>query len=110
MIYVIWEVTVLHIYENNQQDALHGLIYYSKSALRVSGGFHPSSGAWLYLQELVVFIQVAAAWCLELVKTELVWDTNWQQLGWTLTDTVNTVICSWSWVKTSSKTCRADLE
>jgi hypothetical protein len=26
----------LHIYENNQQDALYRLIYYSKSVLRVS--------------------------------------------------------------------------
>jgi len=33
---------------------------------------------WLYLQYLVVFIQVAAGWCQ-------------QQLGWTLPDTVNTV-------------------
>jgi len=32
-------------YENNQQDALNRLIYYSKSAVHVSGGFHPSSGA-----------------------------------------------------------------
>ena len=30
-------MTTKVIYENNQQDALHRLIYYSKSALHVSG-------------------------------------------------------------------------
>jgi len=30
----IWDI---YNYENNQQDALHSLIYYFKSALRVSG-------------------------------------------------------------------------
>jgi hypothetical protein len=34
-------------------------------------------------------------------------DTSRQQLGWTLTDTVNTVKCSWWWAKTSPETCRA---
>jgi len=32
-------------YENNQQDALYRLIYYSMSTVHVSGGFRPSSGA-----------------------------------------------------------------
>ena len=35
-----------------------------------------------------MFTQVAAGWC-------------WQQLGWTLSDAVNTVKCSWWWAKTS---------
>jgi hypothetical protein len=34
--------------------------------------------------------------------------TSRQQLPWTLSDTVNTVKCSWWWAKTSSETCRAD--
>jgi len=41
---------------------------------------------------------------------QLIEDTRRQQLGWTLTDTVNTVKCSWRWAKTSPKTCKADLE
>ena len=50
-------------YGNNQQDALYRLIYYSKSALHVSGMISPIiSSTWLYLQYLVVFTQVAAGW------------------------------------------------
>ena len=30
-----------------------------------------------------------------------------QQLWWTLLDTVNTVMCSWWWAKTSPETCTA---
>jgi hypothetical protein len=50
---------------------------------------------WLYLQYLVMFTQVAAGW-------------RRQQLGWTLPDTVNTVKCSWWWMKTLPETCTAD--
>jgi len=64
---------------------LYRLIYYSKSALRVSGDVSSIiRSTWLYLQYLVVFIQVAA---------------SRQQLGWTLPDTVNTVKCFWWWAK-----------
>jgi len=50
--------------ENNQQDALYRLIYYSKLAVHVSGrSVAPiSRSTWLYLQYLVVFTQVAAGW------------------------------------------------
>ena len=34
---ILLTVTVYYIYENNQQDALYRLTYYSKSALHVSG-------------------------------------------------------------------------
>jgi len=48
-------------YENNQQDALYKLIYYSKSALYVSGDvFARHLEHWLYLQYQVVFTQVAS--------------------------------------------------
>jgi len=39
-----------------------------------------------------------------------IWDTNQQQLGWTLPDIVNTVKCSCWLPKTSPETCRAELE
>jgi len=38
---------------------------------------------------------------------ELIRDTSWQQPGWTLPDTVNTIKCSWWWAKTSPETCKA---
>jgi len=48
-------------YENNQQDALYRLIYYSKSAVHTSAMFSPIiRSTWLYLQYLVVFTQVSA--------------------------------------------------
>jgi hypothetical protein len=74
--------------ENNQQDALYRLIYWSKSALHVSADVS---------NELKLQFQ-------------LIRDTSRQQLGWTLPDTVNTFMCSWWWAKTSPETCRADLE
>jgi hypothetical protein len=40
---------------------------------------------------------------------QLIQDTSRQPLGWILSDTVNTVKCSWWWPKTTPKTCRADL-
>jgi hypothetical protein len=114
-------------YENNQQDALYRLIYYSKSALHVlghvfahhqehltvftvSGSVHPSccrlvsgvSWNWIIAHEHAVNCMT--------VQFQLIRDTSRQQLGWTLPDTVNTVKCSWWWAKTSPETCRADLE
>jgi len=47
---------------------------------------------WLYLQYLVVFHPS----CCRLVSQR---DTSWQQLGWTLPGTVNTVKCSWRWAQ-----------
>jgi hypothetical protein len=97
-----------NIYENNQKDALNWLIYYSKSVLHVlgevlahhqehltvSGSVHPSEtelcGLWGVYTRLAVYI----------VQFQLIRDTSRQQLGWTLPDTVNTVKCSWWWVKT----------
>jgi hypothetical protein len=43
-----------------------------------------------------------------IVHFQLMQDTSWQQLGWILPDTVNTVNRSWWWAKTSPETCRAD--
>ena len=37
-----------------------------------------------------------------------VYDTSWQRHWWILLNAVNTVNCSWWWVKTSPETCRAD--
>jgi len=67
-------------YENNQQDALYRLIYYSKSALHVSdvAFAHHQEHLGVYIQYLAVFTQVAAGWCR-------------QQLGLRLPDIVNTV-------------------
>jgi hypothetical protein len=80
-------------YENNQQYALYRLIYCSKSALHVSGDLFAH-----HQEHLTVFP----------VSDSLHQSCCRQQLGWTLPDTVNTVKCSWWWVKTSPETCRAD--
>jgi hypothetical protein len=56
-------------YENNQQDALYRLIYYSKSALHISDDVFVHHQEHLtYLQCLVVFTQVAADWCLFVIN------------------------------------------
>jgi len=91
-------------YENNQQDALYRLIYYSSSALHVSGDVFSH-----HQEHLTVFTVSGSVHpsCCQLVSWR---DTSWQQLGWTLPDTVNTVKCSWWWAKTQPETCRADLE
>ena len=92
-------------YEDNQQDALYRLIYYSKSALHVSGYVFAQH------QEHVTVFTVSGSvhpGCCRLVS--LNGDTSRQQLGWTLPDTVNTVKCFWWWAKTSPETCRDDLE
>jgi hypothetical protein len=81
-------------YEINQRDALYRLIYYSKSAVHVSGD------VFTHHQEHLTVLAVSGS----------VYPSScWQQLGWTLPDTVNTVKCSWWWAKTSPETCRADL-
>jgi len=49
---------------------------------------------WLYLQYLLVFTQVAAISNELKQQFQLIQDTNRQQLGLTLPDTVNTVKCS----------------
>jgi len=36
-----------------------------------------------------------------IVQFQLIQDTSQQQIGWTLSDTVNTVMCSWWWKNTS---------
>jgi len=42
---IIGQQEAVYNYENNQQGALYRFIYYSKLAVRVSGGFRSSSGA-----------------------------------------------------------------
>ena len=86
-------------YENNKQDALYGLIYYSKSALHVLGDVFD------HHQEHLTVFTVSGS-----VHTSCCRAASRQQLGWPLPDTVNTVKCSWWWAKTSPTTCRADLE
>jgi hypothetical protein len=91
-------------YENNQQNALYRLIYYSKSAL------HVSDNVFAHHQEHLTVFTVSVSvhrCCCRLVSQG---DTSRQQRGWTLPDTVNTVKCSWWWAKSLSETCRADLE
>jgi len=81
-------------YKNNRQDALNGLIYYSKSALHVSGD------VFVHHQEQLTVFTVSGSVhpsCCRLVSR--------QQLGWTLLDIVNTVKSSWWWTKTSPETC-----
>jgi hypothetical protein len=41
-------------------------------------------------------------------ELHLVHDTGQQQRRWTISEAVNTVKCSWWWMKTSPETCRAD--
>jgi hypothetical protein len=72
---------------------LYRLIYFLCQLYMFRGMFSPIiRSAWLYLQYLVLFTQVAAGWC----------------VGWV--ETVNTVKRSWWWAKTSPETCRADKE
>jgi hypothetical protein len=59
------QVCFSYDYENNQQDALYRLIYYSKSALHVSGDVFAHHQEHLTVfTDLVLFTQVAAGWCL----------------------------------------------
>ena len=65
---------------------------------------------WLYLQLLIKSTHVAAVRCHGRDGTQfhLVHDTGRQQHGWTISEAVNTVKCSWWWAKASPETCRAD--
>jgi hypothetical protein len=65
-VYSNWLVNITYMKqtvkcENNQQHASYRLIYYSRSALHVSGDVF----AHRQYQYLTVFTQVAAGWCLE---------------------------------------------
>jgi hypothetical protein len=96
-------------YENNQQvAAIQVNLLFLVSSTCFGRCFGPSSGARLYLQYLVVCTQTAANWCHGWVETQLIHDISQQQFGWILPDTVNTVKCSWWWVKTSPEACRVD--
>jgi len=71
-------------YEKNQQDALYRLIYYSRSSLHVLGDI------FVHHQEHLTVFTVSCnvhPSCCQLVSRR---DTSWQQLEWTLPDTVNT--------------------
>jgi len=79
-------------YENNQQDALHRLIYYSKLAV------HFSDEVFVHHRECLTVFTVSGSVhpiCCRLMSQ--IQDTSWQQIGWTLPDTVNTVKRSWWW-------------
>jgi len=87
---------------------LYRLIYYSKSALHVSGNVFAH-----HQEHLTVFTvsgRVHPSCCRLVSWIRFIQDTSPQQLGWTLPDTVNTVKCSWWWTKTLPETCRADLK
>jgi hypothetical protein len=89
--WISWIRASWYNYENNQQAALYRLIYYSKSALRVPGDIFAHRQEHLTVfTYLVVFTQVATS-CFR------------QQLGWTLSDTDNTVKCSSRWAKHCSE-------
>jgi hypothetical protein len=71
-----WIRASRHNYEDNQQDALYRLMYYSKSAL------HVSDDVFVHQQEHMTVFTVSGS-----VHPSC-------RLGWTLPDTVNTV--KWS--------------
>jgi hypothetical protein len=56
-----FEITTMKI---TKQDALYRLIYYSKSALHVSGDVFAHHQERLTVFTVSVFTQVAAGWCL----------------------------------------------
>jgi hypothetical protein len=89
------------------------LIYYSTSALHVSGNVFAH-----HQEHLTVFTvsgivhpsccqlvsRMSWNWTIltvYIVQFQLIRDTSWQQLGWTIPDTVNTVKCSWWWAQTA---------
>jgi hypothetical protein len=82
------------------------LIYYSKSALRVSGDVSARHEEHLTIYSIWYYSPISLpAGVLDELK--LIQDISRQQLGSKLPDTVK---CSWWWAKTSPETCRADLE
>jgi len=90
---------------------LFGLLIYPISSKCFGRCFRPSSGAidcvyrFWYSPHMLLPDSVTG-------ETErefhLVHDTYQQQHSWTISEAVNTVMCSWWWAKTSPKTCRAD--
>jgi len=77
---------------------------------------HQPAATWVnttryceYSQVLLLMMGENIARNMEL-QFQLIQDTSRQLLGRILPDTVNTVKCSWWWVKTSPETCRADNE
>jgi len=75
---------IVYNYTNNQKDALYRLIYYSKSAVHVSGHVfaHRQEHLTVFTVSGIVFTQVAAGW-----QPAATWVN-------TIPDTVNTVKCS----------------
>jgi len=60
----IYLVPLRHNYESNQQDAtIQVSLLFLVSSTCFGQCFRPSSGAFDYLQYLVVFKRVAAGWC-----------------------------------------------
>jgi len=76
---------------------LYRLIYYSKSALDVSGD------VFTHHQEHSTVFTVSGS-----VHPSRCRLTNRQRHRWTLPEAVNTVECSWWWAKRSPETSRAD--
>ena len=98
---------------------LYRLSYYSLSALHVSGDvfahhqehltvFKASGSIHTSCCRLVSWMSWNwTMWIVRRVYTRLTIHIV-QQLGWIISDAVNTVKCSWWWAKTSPETCRAD--
>jgi hypothetical protein len=90
---------------------LFGLFICTQSALHVSGEVFAH-----HQEHLTVFTtsDIVHLCCCRPVswtrwnEFRLVHDTGQQQYRWTISETVNTVKCSWWWAKTSPETCRDD--
>jgi hypothetical protein len=103
---------------------LYRLIYFSLSALHVSGNVFAHHQEHLILFTVSGSIHPSCCWLVSwmsfnssklllagvLDEFQLIQDTSRQQLGWILPDTVNTVKRSWWWAKTSHETSRANKE
>ena len=83
-------------YESNQQDATIWVNLFFFVSFTCLGDI------FAHHQEHLTVFTVSVPGCCRLVSV--------QQAGWILTDTVNTVKCSWCWAKILPKTCRADKE
>ena len=85
---------------------LFGLFICTQSALHVSGDVFVQHQEHLTVFTASLIVHLCCCW--PVFRTRWVHDTGLQQHGWTISETVNTVKCSWWWVKTSPETCRAD--
>jgi hypothetical protein len=99
------------IMNTTNEMQLYGLIYYSLSALHVSGDVFVRHQEHLTVYTTSGTIHQCrcrlVSW-MNGTQFHLVHDTSRQRHWWILSYAVNTVKCSWLWAKTSPETCRAD--